>query len=420
MTVVSATKSLIVLGLAALAIYLAAQLWFVNITDRSFLPYLQARFSQTVSDGGADFVRPFRIIYGAGDGYFDIQYSNIANSDTWNYGRAVIAAALSSASFVGTHDTSMAHILSQPVFIYQYAFYMDSVVLSQAFNQREGTTLTGRGLYNIRAVAVRPPYNGRTAINVFFIGDTQVLEFSLAIDARQREDFGVTVPSAVSSRRRFAHSGDALVFVPRFHRNFVYNPVRVTNPYNNHAGLLHLAFIRSQMEHFFDNPATINHGLTNFVYTFSNLNTVVRYLPGNVVEYTSFRTIGRASPTTFLEDFSAALAFVEADPHVNIEFFLARYEMQGRETVFWFDYAIGNFPLIMAEPWPTHPDCLSPLTHAIEVTVDNGRVVRYRRLAYNFALDTNAITRPDWAISMGDAPLGFFISAESHIRLEAM
>jgi hypothetical protein len=86
-----------------------------------------------------------------------------------------------------------------------------------------------------------------------------------------------------------------------------------------------------------------------------------------------------------LTDFSAALAFVKDDPLMNNEIFLRNYEERdGREHVFWFGFVIENWPLILTQEWFTGENCTSPLLAPIEVTVENGRVIRYRRIAYSF------------------------------------
>ena len=175
------------------------------------------------------------------------------------------------------------------------------------------------------------------------------------------------------------------------------------------------------MEHFFTNPATINHEVVNEIYTFRNLNTVVRYLPWDVVEYTSFRTIGGAAPN-FIADFSAAIAFVDRDPNVINEFFLAGYDVRGRENVFWFDYAINDFPLVLAQYWYSSPNCTRPFLHAIEVVVENGRVIRYRKIPFTFEADTSTVA--SLISDAEDRPIGFVIEpglrSQQDIGLQAI
>jgi len=398
-------KSALIIALAALSIFLAAQLWFVNFTNRSFLPYMVTRFALAAPDGVSDLVRPFRIIYGAGDGYFNIKYSNVEESPLWEVGKAIIGSSLQDAVFVGRHNVEELQILAAPVVIYHYAFGMSADVFAQAFSsrQRGNAFFADRSITEFNAVAVNPPYGAHDAINIFFIGDSFAWEFTLSPARRRGWYFEIDIASASGLRRRHVPTEDVLFFTTLLNPQFVYHPVLVTNPYKNHAGMLDLAFIRSRVEHFFDNPATINHGLSAAgVYSFNNLRTSVRYTPWHVIEYTSFRTMGRTSTADFAVDFSAAIAFIRADENVSNEVFLAGFERYARETVFRFDYVIDNFPIILSQPWYTGPDCTSPLSHPIEVTVENGRVVRYRKIVYSFMPDRSISVRSPMADLSGN------------------
>ena len=402
-------KSLAILGLAALSVFLTVQLWLVNIPNRSFFPYLAARLTPAAPERAGDLVRPFRIISGTGDGYFDMMYNNIAGSRFWEYGTSAITAILQNGTFISRIETDMPYILKNPVLIYQYAFYMNPGIFTQAFDQRTGL-LTDAEVSYFRAVAVLPPQNIDDTLRVFFIRDDYTWQFALVPTGRQFSNVfhGVEIPPPSNPYRRFVPTENPLAFVPQFHENFYYHPIMASNPYENHSGLLQLAFIHNQVEHFFANPATINHEVVNEIYTFRNLNTVVRYLPWDVIEYTSFRTIGRATPN-FIADFSAAIAFVDRDPNIVNEFFLAGYDTRGRENVFWFDYAINDFPLVFTQYWHTSPDCTHPLRHAIEVVVENGRVIRYRKIPFTFEIDTSVHASLRLIAGAENRPLGFVI-----------
>jgi len=412
-------KSAIILCLAGLSVVLTVQLWLVNIPNRSFFPYMQARFASAAPDGADDLVRPFRIVSGAGDGFFDITYSDIAESSLWEIGQTAIRAVLQGGNFIRDVDADATYILDNAVVIYQYAFCMDPRVFAQTFGARSGV-LVDAGVQSFRAVAISPTPDG---VDIYFIREEEIWVFSRVLLGNMYIPSlaNLDIPSAQQQYRRFVIAPGFLTFVQDFHTNFTYHPILITNPYENASGLRHIPFIRSQIEHFFDVPATINSGVPGGIYTFSNINTVVRYLPWDVVEYTSFRTIGRAVSSSFVADFSAALDFVNSDPNVSrpaTEIYLAGYDVRGREHVFWFGYTLGNFPLVLAEPWYTGPSCTAPLIHPIEVVVDHGRVISYRKIAFAFSIDTSVTAA--LAPNVGQAPLVFAIGtrAREHMILE--
>jgi len=406
-------KSLLIIGLAALSVFLTARLWLVHIPNHSFTPYVRARFASTVPDEASDLVRPFRIMQGSGDGYFAVLYRDIRNSAQWFYGEQIITDVLQNGNFIGVTETDMAHVMDAPVLIYQYAFNMRAAVFAEAFGPRMDATLMGNGVSQFNSIAIHPPDGERNTLNIFFIGGAYTWEFVLLNNAPEFH-----IPSARGEMHRLVFEDDR--FISRL-TSLSHHPVSFTNPYRDHAGQLNLSHIRGQVSHFFANPATINQGVSaGGVYTFSNLSTVVRYLPWDVIEYTSFRTISRSSPTSLVTDFSAAFAFVVDDPNVRNDFFLAGYEDLGRERVFWFGYTVGNFPIKLTEYWYTGPECANPLVHPIEVTVDNGRVIRYRRIVYNFAPDPGHVSMA----SLGNGELSFSITGRTqprnHIALQVV
>jgi len=128
--------------------------------------------------------------------------------------------------------------------------------------------------------------------------------------------------------------------------------------------------------------------LENNIITISTQNTVVRFFPGHghVLDYTCFRSIRREGAPDFLTDFSAALAFVHADPNVTNDFYLAGYEAAGRRHIFWFNFFIqyDEYTVPITIPRTGWGPEENPLHFPIEIIVEHGHVTRYRKVAYTF------------------------------------
>ena len=224
------------------------------------------------------------------------------------------------------------------------------------------------------------------------------------------EDFVISIPAVDELDLHFVlEDGN---FLPRAGEGFFYSRITAYNPYLSDDGSLHLSTILPQVQLFFGNPATILQSAEP-VYTFSNLNTTVRYLPTSVLEYTSFRTIVRTAPANLLSDFSAALNFIDNDINVENDKILVDYEERGSQHIFWFDYVLDDFRIELTGTWSTTGldyDCRDPLRAAIEIIVDHGRIVRYRRIPHSFR-------RGDfiWFDSerFGDFTLGYQVNRES-------
>ncbi|MCL2839207.1 MAG: hypothetical protein FWE05_00410 [Defluviitaleaceae bacterium] len=390
--IISSLKSICIIALAGLAVYQISQLWFVNLTNRNFFLYLEARFPPAVPDGRSAWAQPFRIVYGAGDGRFNIRYSDIETSDAWEFGANTIEAIFHDGHFVGTveiaNPAGRFRIQSRPVFIYEYAFSIDAETFAMSMGRRNGTALTNHGVMHFNSIAVQPSTTTDTNVRVFFMDGINAWEFSIAPGGRNHpiENFTVYIPPIKAEDKHFVAVGND--FAPRAEVGFNYYSIESHNPHLAAHGDPTFSSIRAQIGVFFSNPATMNQfSGVDGVYTFTGQNTTVRYLPFDVLEYRSYRSAGRTAPGNLLSDFSAALAFINADPNVINETFLMDYDVAGTAHVFYFGLTVGDFPLWLEYSWYTGPNCREPLTAPIEVTVDHGRVVHYRRLAHYFHID---------------------------------
>jgi len=432
--IVRRVKAFLILALAALAIYQTSQLWFVNLANRSLFLYISARLPAAASDGYRAFVRPMRLIYGAGDGRFDIRYSGLMDMPPRSYFDTVLTELFVRGTLESRSETDYERILSRPVLVFEYAFQMPGSVFPRGFDQRSGGFLTTRDIETFNSVAIWPPYGDDDCLRVFFIDNDETWEFS--IDSATDERFSLHIPPVSAD---LPHHVSAVlegytdlppsVFVARVGElgQFASYPVIVTNPYLNHIGETLILTIRNQVAHFFDNPVTIDSRVAaDGVFTFSNIHTTMRYFETAVLEYISFRPRRQNVASSFMGDFAAALDFIEADDNVVNELFLAGYEVRRSDHVFWFGYIIGNHPLLMPDGWVvSSPDDI--LSAPIEVIVDQGRVVYYRRLAYNFNLDYND---HEWVTlefdnlqgvgneDITNLRLGYYMRSARYLRLE--
>ena len=417
--IISGAKTILILVLAVVAVYQVSELWLVALTNRNFFLYIEARFPAAVPDGQNAWVLPRRIISASGDGRYQVRYSGIENSHEWQFARFAISSILARGEHVGILDYPVGNVVysQRPHLIFEYSVPIQIDTFASALGQRRSRATSGQTITVFDSVTLVLPESGqREWITAVFRDGASSWRFVLNLGTNRNptRDFLFTVPSVPEDALHFVR--DAGGFSPVFPDEFSFNAVYSFNPFHNAYGLLHLSTIRPRIEHFFDNPATIIPGPSREVYTFSNINVMVRYFQYDVLEYTSFRPLGRMAPANLVSDFSAALDFVVQDPYAVNEIYLSSYEARGGEHIFRFGYVIDNFPMVMQTSWQTEPGCRDPLIAPIEVTVSHGRVVRYRRIALSFGVSEQAAY-----FDIADAPvqnLGFPISAEPLIYLE--
>ena len=402
---ISVSKSICILILAVAAVYQVSELWLVSLTNRNFFLYINARFPAAVPDGQNAWILPRRIISGDGSGRYTIRYSGIEDSPEWIFARFTLSRILAGGEHAGMFGYTSLHYKTSPHLTFEYSFPMHIETFANALGERRSRASAGTSLVVFTSVTLILPEDENSEwITAIFINETDEWHFNLNIGTSRNPsvDFLYEIPYISDDMLYFTRGSYGFYFVlPAY---FSYNVINTHNPFQNAYGLLHLSTIRSRIEHFFDNPATIIPGPSREIYTFSNINVMVRYFQYDVLEYTSFRPIGRLAPANLVSDFSAALAFVQNDPYVINEIYLAGYEAIGGEHVFRFGHVINNFPMVMINSWPTEPGCRDPLTAPIEVTVSHGRVIRYRRIALNFNVsDDFSVFTPvsDFPISIG-------------------
>ena len=384
----SLVKSILILMLALIALYQVSELWLVALTNRNFFLYIEARFPAAVPDGQSAWILPYRLFFGTGCGRYRVRYSGIENSHEWVFGSFAVSQILSGGVYAGevSHHGLMDISGGRPLLVYEYSFPMHGETFARALGGRRGGFPSGSPVTTFTSVTLLPPAGGmdEPLICAFFWNGSVFSHFTLSLDTRRFDLYDFLFEAVEIEEGELYFTRSETGFSPVLPEGFAFAAVYVENPFHNAFGLLHLSTIRPRIEHFFDNPATILPGPSRDVYTFSNINVMVRYLLFDVLEYTSFRPIGRTAPANLVSDFSAALAFVQSDPYVINEIYLVGYEVRGGNHVFSFGYVLDNFPIVLDVARLTMPDCREPLASPIEVTVSHGRVVRYRRLAQTF------------------------------------
>jgi hypothetical protein len=374
--------------LAVLAVYQVSRLWIAIITSRSFsyesfnelfMPNRELAVSGTLPD----MAKPWRIISGTGDERFNVRYSSLNDLPEKLYADYVLEAVMKDGKYVTEEPRGYAALLSRPAVVYEYRIPLPADTFTGAYNL-PGHLLSSAGVTAFDKIVIHPPTGGGD-VDVYFVNGGISARFML--DAGEREDTGlhfeVTPPQDYGLC--YIHMADDFVAIWPYAE---FQQVEVTNPYISVYGDRLLSHIRSCVELLFDNPSTVRESIsTDGEMTFSNANTVVRYLTRDVLEYANYRIADRPE-TGFNQDYMAALSFIYADNYVVNEFYLAGYEKVDGQHTFWFDYVINDFPMIMMEGWPDEADS----GHAIEVVVDRGLVAKYKKLAHNFHLEGALLT----------------------------
>jgi len=418
-----AAKGILIILLALLTIYQTGVLWFGNIANRNFLqnhfPFLQ---QPTIPEELGLLVTPYRIVTGHGDNNFSIQYNGLRDAESKRYGDTVLLHLLQNGTFISTRQADFTEMLREPAYIFEYAFPMEAEWFTLGFGLREGNLVT-RSAGTFRQIIIRPPSfsgaGGETEVSVFFISENgYAIEFAVPPPSQDEPDFFVHhIPSAPAEGNRFVSAALSGInappgqFVSR--GTFMFYGIRRSLPYAGVYNDFMIAPLQNQLRTFFNNQLPSFEEPDADVWVFRDMqHTVVRYHTTHLLEYRNFHAINRSAPVRFVDNYAAAIQFLERDDMIINEFFLADFHEDERNRhTFYFNYVVANMPLIMCGEFPES----SGLRHPLEITVDHGTVVSFRKLAYNFHVDENEIFRGEMdAIvqhaRLGNVSLGYRIS----------
>jgi hypothetical protein len=356
-------KGLIIVALAALALFQTSQLWIVNITNRSFFLYSNR---SGMASGVSGIVRPFRLVSGLGDGLFTMRHSELGGSDTVLYGDAVFTELLANGYFLGESPLSYDFLTDSPVYLFEYAFTMPADIFARAYGMRPAV-LTSRGVYAFNAAVILPPASENGYTHIIFTGEDTMWEYRVNVTGGYEAE-----PRNDDAGLYTWNDGFSIL------RPNIVPPFVKRNPYENDFGEKLLDPIKSRVSHFFDNPATIKDVIgADGVYTFRNINTVVRYYDWDVLTYASYRPVLGEPNYDLLANYAAAVAFIKSDTLVINEVYLAGYTMDGDRCTFWFNYIAGGLPLVLSDWDEPH----------IEVVTERGTVIKYKKLVYQYRVE---------------------------------
>jgi hypothetical protein len=380
----SQAKNCVIVVLAVLAIYLTSQLWFENFSNHNFFYLLFAsRAVPANAEEIISFARPYRLIIGYGDDTFAIQYNGLQSESLIKNCDRVIADVLKQGEVDEQNIENYEKILTRPVYIYEYAFTMPSNLFASAFGQKGGTLVNRTAAFS--RIALVPALSPNEKTTLFFLQENGEVACVLQSGA------SLTPPTKIKPDSFVYESAalggyDALtpnLFVMKFPQGALeYPAIRVTNPYQGKELLM--GDVEKNVDSLFTNPtAKLSFTDQDNVYTFIDDNTVVKYYDNDVLDYANYRT--SSTDATFLQNFAAAVGFIQADKHIVNEYYLAGYETQDKRTTFYFDLIINDLPLLLPD---NYKNTKAPLSHALEITVEEEHVAHYRKLVYNFLPDS--------------------------------
>jgi len=385
-------KNLLVVILVLTAFVLTERLWFEEYSNRnffySFIPY---NATVAANQESSRFVTPYRMVAGTGNNTYYILYNNLDSNKLKQQADSVIKNVLNSGQFKESKKLDWQELLTPVSVMYEYNLMMPVDTFAAGYGQKAGN-LSAK-LKGFNSIILTPGSDG--TINADFLDLSSRISYSYQIkDQKSAQSLSQEISSIKglglyyisSSLSGFGYFLEN-TFIPQWHaESYVYPAVSTINPY----GELLLRNIGDKLDSFFNNPAGKLMDTINGVYTYGDESVVVKYYDSNVLEYSNYATIDRSTESSLLSDYGAAVAFIKNDELISNDFYLSSYAENEDTRTFCFNYALNDIPLILSDKLYEKAD----LNYPIEVTVERGTVIKYRKLVYNFILAEEAEEYP--------------------------
>lgn len=398
----SRIKSIFICLLVVLAVYLTNRLWFEDSLNHSFFYSFLNTGEDMVGEGEADsFGVPWRLVlnFSDADNKLNIDYSNIAQKDIYIEADKAVTEAVESGQYEGSFPVDYSLLLEGRSVIFEYAFYMPSDIFSSLKGQRTGQ-LSGR-FEGFNSIIIAPDDYSSNIIKIYFID----LENN---EAHQYLVKNVTlcdnIKNGIQLSRRNRTSDDIYYISSRMAmgKNFYfpewlgeaydYSPLKIKMNYYSED--VSRNEIEKNINLFFDNPSAKWYYMADDeVITYSDSNIAVKYYDTDILEYSNYKMDSRKKGSGLLQDYAEAISFLKRDTLLgDNEYYLAGYKEDDNIRYFYFDFVFNNFPVFIDFPMLFSGDRLSEdeeqknveMEHGIEITVEDGTLVNYKKLCYNF------------------------------------
>lgn len=395
-------KNLAILLLVMLSVAQTGRLWFGVTVNHNFFYTVKSLILSPEYEYSekAYLAAPYRIVSKSAANDYRIKYNEL-DSNLGKYNADLVLEELfSSGTFVGKASLNWNDALKRNCIIYEYPFPLPSEVFAECFLQKtpsfksQSQSLTGR-VSSFDSIVFIPAKSSASSVTVLFINNAEAIsyEYSVKIKKSVNDSLWLYLDDRELSDLRFISSAESGItspeenlFIPDFPSNgFVYHPVFVLSPYISSDGVRTLKSVEKEINSFFEDSPIKQVTPEENGYRYSNdTNAVVKYnLINDMLEYSNYSSLNKQNENSLVSNFSSALSFIKSDENVLNNFYLDSYTVDGGRYTFYYNFTVADFPLLLPDSIKTELG----MSHIMEITVENQKVVKYKRLALSFVPD---------------------------------
>lgn len=383
----SKCKNFIITFLVFLAIYQTTGLWFENFSTHSLFYLIKNKDDKANIQKDTMYLIE-SILINTGNNKFIRKYNNISNADYKKTFDDAIGLCLEKGDFSYIKKFNINEILNNKAVIYTYDFSFKGEDMPKIFNFKSSHISK---IKQFNTIIIMPIMEEKYNVKTIFLESKTLEAYELKLS---KDNLSQNIINIISDFNNFEQkdfyyisseeSGISLFnsnqFLIKARENiFSLNDIIATNPLEQDGGIL-LSESEKYVDIFFDNPITKTSSFTNNTYTYNDENVIVKYYPNGVLEYVKYKGNSVDKQSSI---YNIALQFLAKDTNIKNEYYLSNYKIEDNKFIFYFNYKINNFPIILSKEKMKETNMES----MIEITIEDNIVSRYKRIVYDFAID---------------------------------
>lgn len=380
-------KSFVIIILVIAAVYQTGLLWLEDTASHNFFYTVFGLGGQKEFTAEENvLLLPSKFVIGSGNKKYTVAYANsIEKEAVLSEGNDLLQEVLMQSETSTVKQTiPWEEILEEKCLLLEYHFF---IPVSEYFENYNKKFLIPT-IKSFDCIALVPSKTGNGTTNVYFINTSLGEYCNMSINKSRISTKLHAMLEAKQSDLTYVstkQSGFNLfrdsVFVPQWKGDSLpYRSVMEINPFMK-DGSINRYFLENSVDSFFKNlEADWNRVDETGTFVFSDETVVVRYYPKGILEYYSYGTYDTEIKTDIVTGYQICKNFMNNDTSLETETYLSDVEINGNEILYYFDYTIDNYPVLLSEAVQKEFD----MPHAIEFCVRGNSVRKYKRYAHNF------------------------------------
>jgi hypothetical protein len=390
-------KNITVVILTVSSIYLTSQLWFEEISNRNFLYTITKYFKKediTSSFKDIELVKPTTVVTSFSNNTYNVMYNDIETSVQEQIMANVMKDIFERGIFVKSGTLENKDIYNYNYISYNYNFPIEIDTYAKVLGVKATHLRNINNKFDtiVTYIVEDEPLD----LKVLFINSEFNVYYEYRVtDANLRKIINSYITDLQNNSSELTYILENGIYkIKPSHKKLLLPYIQTQNMYAIN-GEVSFNSAKENLDMFI-NTRNIKERRRAGAYVFSDNNIVIRYYPNDVVEYSNYNVNLNTHASSLFNEYLIALAFLKNDNTVTNEYFLSSYTESdsNSKTTFYFDYAVNNIKIEMSDELKIN----TQMNNVIEVIVENGQVITYKKLVYNFIPQKSDFSTHDIAI----------------------